>query len=81
MMKIKPIIKFNDGAPIALCNRCFVMICNVVYVGEGKGFDGYVVSETKYDHFGDACTSLKKGDTPPIYCNKCSQLLTYSLNE
>lgn len=80
-MKLEPIIKFNGGAPIALCNRCFIMICYVTYAGEGKGADGYVVSETKYDHFGEPCTKSKKGDEPPIYCDKCSKLLTYSINE
>ena len=78
---MKPIIKFNDGAPVALCNRCFIMICNVSYLEEGKGADGYVVSEPKYDHFGDPCTSVEKGGMPPVYCDKCKKLLSYSINE
>lgn len=78
---MNPIIKFNGGAPIALCNRCFIMICNVMYVGEGKGVEGYVVSEPKYDHFGDPCTTQQRGSMPPVYCDKCTKLLTYSMNE
>ena len=29
MSKLTPIIKLNGGNPIALCNRCFSIICYV----------------------------------------------------
>lgn len=81
MMKPQPIIKFNGGAPVVLCNRCYIIMCYVTYAGEDKGVDGYVVSEAKCDHFGDICTNAEKGDNPPLYCKKCNDLLNYSVNE
>ena len=73
MSKIKPIIKFNGGAPVALCNRCFTIIC--------------YVSCTEED--GDECKVLRpyrddlvtRGDKTPTHCDKCKELLKYSLNE
>lgn len=75
---MEPIIKFNNGIQVALCNRCFIIICNVTPLDIGMG---YIVSEIRYDHFGDLCTNNKIGDTPPVYCDKCKKLLTYSINE
>ena len=76
---MKPIIKFNGGSPIALCNRCFIMMCYVTYEGE-DGEDAKVVS-SKFDYEGNLCTSVPKGETPPVHCDKCKKLLNYSLNE
>ncbi len=76
MANLKPIIKFNNGIPIAVCNRCFITICYITFVD-----DDYVVRETNYDLIGDACTSVKKGGEIPSYCEKCNKLLNYNLNE
>lgn len=78
-MDLKPIIKFNGGVPIALCNRCFIMMC---YVSCAEDDGEYCkVRESKFDLNGELCTSTKKGETPPVYCDKCKELLNYSLNE
>ena len=78
---MKPIIKFNGGSPIALCNRCFIMMCYVTYnEADGKDAEAKVVN-SKFDYDGNLCTSAAKGSTPPIYCDKCEKLLKYSLNE
>lgn len=78
-MKLRPIVKFNGGVPIALCNRCFIMMCYVSCTDEDG--DDCVVTSTKFDYEGLPCISTPKGGTPPIYCDKCSNLLKYSLNE
>ena len=79
MKKPKPIIKFNGGVPIALCNRCFIIMCYVSCTEEDGEF--CKVRESKFDYEGSLCISTPKGETPPIYCDKCKNLLKYSLNE
>ena len=71
---MKPIIKFNGGAPIALCNRCFTIICYVSCTDE-DGDECKVLRPYGDDY------SITIGDKVPIYCNKCKELLKYSLNE
>jgi hypothetical protein len=75
---VKPIIHFNDGSPIALCSRCFIMTCYVAYEGDDK--TARVIS-SKFDYDGNLCTSTPKGEAPPMYCDKCKNLLSYTLNE
>jgi hypothetical protein len=77
MKKQKPLIKFNSGNPIALCNRCFVIMCSVTYNNETEESS---VLDIKGDNEGDYI-STPIGKTPPSYCDKCSKLLTYSINE
>lgn len=55
------------------------MMCYVTYEGE-DGEDAKVVS-SKFDYEGNLCTSVPKGETPPVHCDKCKKLLNYSLNE
>ena len=74
-MKPKPIIKFNDGHPIALCNRCFLMMCFVDSMN-----DNCVIVEIRNDGK-ENFTSVPIGQRPPAYCDKCDKLLTYSINE
>jgi hypothetical protein len=71
---MKPIIKFNGGAPIALCNRCFTIICYVSCTDE-DGDDCNVLRPYGDDY------SITIGGKVPIHCNKCKELLKYSLNE
>ena len=74
----KPIIKFNGGKPIALCNRCFVIMCYVT-CSENDSDDCSVI-EVKDDGKEDYI-STPIGKTPPSYCDKCTKLLTYTINE
>lgn len=81
MEKKKVIIKFNGGKPVALCNRCFVMMCYVSCTEQDYEKEGNcVVIETKGDNEGDYILT-PIGKVPPIYCDKCTKLLTYSINE
>jgi len=78
-MKIpEPIIKFNDGNSIALCNRCFCMMC---FVSCKNDLEDCVVTEVRA--LGDMnYISTPIGSSPPPYCDRCSDLLlNYSLNE
>lgn len=75
---MKPIINFNGGSPIALCNRCFIIMCYVV--GDEEGKEARVIT-SKLDPDGNLCTSIPKGGLVPVYCDKCKNLLNYSLNE
>lgn len=74
---MKPIIRYDGDSPIALCNRCFIVMCSVSSDDE----DSARVVTSKLDYEGHLCTSAKKGSRVPIYCDKCKKLLTYSLNE
>lgn len=77
----KPIIKYNNGNPIALCNRCFCIMCFVVCDNwEFNEGDNCVVLERKTLGNIDVI-STPIGRTPPLYCNKCNDLLNnYMLN-
>lgn len=80
-MKQKPIIKFNGGKPVALCNRCFAMMCYVSCSEKDYEIEGNcVVIEVREDKDGDYITT-PIGKVPPAYCDKCDKLLTYSINE
>jgi hypothetical protein len=76
----KPIIKFNDGNPVALCNRCRVMMCYVIVVKKDDEQDKWVVGERGTSQLGDLVKTTA-GKTPPIYCDECSKLLNMNLNE
>ena len=82
MKLTKPIIKFNGGKPVALCNRCFCMMCYVSCRDEDLDKDGNcVVIERRGTVEGDYI-STPIGKNPPSYCDKCSELLfDFSLNE
>ena len=71
-MKYGPIIKFNGGSPIALCHRCFTIMCYVTCDDEGN----CKVKESYNDN-----TTATNGDKIPQYCRHCNELLKYTLNE
>jgi len=72
---VKPIIKYNSGHPVAICNRCYCMMCFIVCSD-----NSCVITEHRYLN-DKPFTSKKIGDEPPIYCDECYKLLTYTLNE
>jgi hypothetical protein len=78
MKKPRPMIKFNGGKPVALCNRCFVIMCYVSCT-EDDG-ENCAVIEVNGDGKEDYITT-PIGQVPPPYCDKCNKLLTYSINE
>ena len=73
---MKPLIKANNGNPIALCNRCFAMMCFVKCVE----LENCIVIEVRNNGIEDYITT-PIGKEPPAYCSKCEKLLSYSLNE
>jgi hypothetical protein len=73
---MKPIIVDNKGTLVARCNRCFIIICYLKCNDEDC-----VVIDFNYDHFEDNCCPVNLGDEPPLYCEKCTKLLKYTLNE
>ena len=78
----KPLIKFNDGKPIALCNRCFCIMCYVSCDVEDFEVEGKC-TVIKRNGDGDAdYIDTPIGKVPPAYCNSCNfLLLKFSLNE
>lgn len=75
MKSLKPLIKENGGNPVALCNRCFCMMCYVSC--PNNDFDnpeGCVVIERRNHGDGDFIKT-EVGKTPPVYCDKCHELL------
>jgi len=76
----KPIIKANGGKPVALCNRCFCMMCYVTcFDNENLSGDSCVVIEVRY--LGEEPLTLTPiGKRPPPYCNQCKKLLHYFPN-
>lgn len=78
MKKLTPIIKFNGGNAVALCNRCYIIMC---FVSCNEGDQDCVVEEINGNDEGPYISETLLGKTPPIYCEKCKQLLTYSVNE
>lgn len=78
MNKPKLIVKLNGGNPVALCNRCFIMMCKVSCPDEND--ENCVVLEVNGNDEEDYI-STPIGKRPPAYCNKCKRLLTYSVNE
>jgi hypothetical protein len=75
MKRPEPMIKFNGGKPIALCNRCFIIMC---YVRCAE--DDCVVIDRNGNGKVDYITT-PIGQTPPPYCDECNKLLTFTLNE
>ena len=82
MEQPKPIIKFNGGQPVALCNRCFCMMCYVSCTEKDYDKEGNcVVIERRGTMEGDYI-STPIGKVPPSFCDKCCKLLfNYSLND
>lgn len=78
MKRPEPMIKFNGGKPIALCNRCFIIMC-YVRCSEDES-DDCVVIDRKGNDRGDYITT-PIGQAPPPYCDECNKLLTFTLNE
>lgn len=76
----KPNIKFNGGNPVALCNRCFCMMCYVSCGDVEEGQDCIVIERRG---LGDKeFISTPIGQAPPSFCDVCQNLLfNYSLNE
>ena len=77
MKKTNPIIKFNGGEPVALCNRCSAMMCYVSCKEEDGEF--CKVKEIRNLN-GVNYIKTPIGKTPPPFCNQCEMLLNYSLN-
>jgi len=79
MRKPKPLIKDNNGKPIALCNRCFLILCYVSNITSEEETPKVI------ERLGDGnedYISTPIGETPPPYCKKCSELLlNFILNE
>lgn len=59
-----------SGDSIALCNRCFAIVCHVIC---DKDNENCKVSEPNKKY-----TKVKFGDEVPSYCDKCIELLTYT---
>lgn len=75
MRTLKPLIKENGGNPVALCNRCFCMMCYVSC--SNNDFNdpkGCVVLKIRNHGNGDFIKT-KIGEEPPAFCDKCHQLL------
>ncbi len=79
MKKPTPLIKLNGGKPVALCNRCFAMMCYVKCYGEIE--EGKCVVIEVRDNGREDYIKTPIGDLPPSYCDKCKFLLSYSINE
>lgn len=71
-------IKFTDDKPVALCNRCFIIICYLACDGEDE--ETCVIIEKNGNDDGPY-TSVKIGKKPPAYCSACENLFKYTLNE
>ena len=77
---VKPIIKFNGGNPVALCNRCRIIMCYVSGIkNEGKQ-EKWVVRESLVSKELDI-TSRPIGKEAPTHCDNCLNLLNITLNE
>jgi len=79
MNEPKPIIKFNGGNPIALCNRCFIIMCDVSCTSL-EDHQTCIVTSRNGNNDGDYIDT-PIGGIPPLYCKHCANLLKYSLNE
>ena len=77
MKKPNPLIQFNNVEPIALCNRCFAIMC---YVDCDNDAENCRVVEIRSLN-GVKYTKTSIGSIPPPYCDMCDLLLSYSLNE
>jgi hypothetical protein len=78
MSKPNPKIKFNGGNPVAICNRCSVIMC-YVNCGENSGEFCKIIDINQVN--GVDVISTPIGKKPPAFCNSCNELLNYSLNE
>jgi len=77
----KPLIKLNGGNPVALCNRCFCMMC-YVSCSENNVEDGDCVVIERRGLGDKDYISTPIGKKPPSFCDTCTELLfNYSLNE
>jgi len=77
MKKPNPIIKFNGGEPVALCNRCRAIMCYV----SCKEEDGKFCKVKEIRNLNNIdYIKTPIGKTPPPFCKQCEMLLDYSLN-
>ncbi len=81
MKKSIPLIKFNSGKPVALCNRCFAIMCYVSCTEDDYKKEGNCVVMEVIDDGKESFITTEIGKVPPVYCDKCNKLLTYSINE
>ena len=72
---MKPIIKFNGGNPVGICNRCFITMCRVFAKDEIPTVS-VRLGNAERDYI-----STPIGSPVPCYCDDCSELLNYTLNE
>jgi hypothetical protein len=81
MKKLIPFIMPNNGKPVALCNRCFCMMCFVACPDNNTDDAENCVVIERRNHGGDDFISTPIGDKPPVFCDKCDKLLNeYCLN-
>lgn len=75
--KTTPLIRLNGGKPVALCNRCSVIMCYLSCDEKDGEFckikEVNMLDDLKY-------TSTPIGEEPPIYCDRCDLFYNYSLN-
>lgn len=81
-MKIpKPNIQSNNGKPVALCNRCFCVMCYVKCNNNDLEKENNCVIVAKRPVGDKFYITAPLGSVPPSYCDICSDLLfKYSLN-
>jgi hypothetical protein len=81
MKSPKPIIKFNSGQPVALCNRCFCMMCYVSCENDNDLNEHNCVVIEKRSYGDVNLTSVNIGEPPPSFCDACIKFLfSYCLN-
>jgi hypothetical protein len=73
-----PILKFNGGNPVALCNKCSVIMC-YVSCREQDGKYGFILRHNPNNNNGFYSTK-PIGQTPPLYCDECEALINSAIN-
>ena len=78
MKELKPILKFNSGNPIALCNKCMV---TMYYVScrEQDGEYGIILRQIPNRDNGFYSTK-PIGQTTPLFCDECEVLINSTTN-
>ena len=72
-MLLTPIIKFNSGNPVALCNNCRCIMCYVSCDEKILEEYGTCIVIQKCGNLEGDYISTPIGKTPPIYCDKCNE--------
>jgi hypothetical protein len=72
-MLLEPIIKFNGGRPVALCNNCSRIMCYVSCTEEILEKNGNCIVVEICGTLDGDYISTPIGKVPPVYCNKCDE--------